>query len=82
MGKNGSNAEFTPTKGVGPEMSASGVPSSRSGWRTFMPSSTSPTYTPPMTRHDWLWTASGRLGSAGIEIATATEVTSSGASAT
>ena len=35
-----------------------------------------------MTRHDWSWTASGRPGSAGIEIPTATEVTSSGASVT
>ena len=41
-GNNGSNPVWTPTNGVGPDMSNSTVPSSRSGAITRMPSSTSP----------------------------------------
>jgi hypothetical protein len=67
--------------GIGWEMSANGVPSSRSGCMTIMPSSGAPAYTPPTTKHAWLWMGGGRFGSAGIVIARATEVTSSGAAA-
>ena len=42
-GKSGSNPVCTPTYGVGPDMSNSGVPSSRSGCISASPASTSPT---------------------------------------
>ena len=79
-GKNGSNAACTAAYGVGPDMSNSGVPSSRSGWSTSMPSSGSgPQCTAPTMATGRSCRTSGIPGAAGNVIVTMKVVTSVGA---